>query len=178
MTATLFNIHQMRNCLRETLSMGEGISAPDDLEKIKRDAYYVLSCLGQFHLPESENSEFLKTLTYGLFRPMVSMDRPEPAEGHAQAKLYTKELLQGKKPVPATQPFHTKPCHHRDGVPLANAPSPRRLPGFPQYFSFLCRLHRLSRRRICNGRKPYYSARYGVWHPSQLAAAPRSLCYH
>lgn len=32
------------------------------------DAYYVLSFIGQFKLPNEEDNEFLQALTYGLFR--------------------------------------------------------------------------------------------------------------
>ena len=95
MTTTLFNIHQMRKCLRETVAFGTGVvSGTETFQHEKNDAYYVLSCVGQFRLPELEEREFLQALTYGLFRPMVALDQPELVTGEAAAQRWTKELLQ------------------------------------------------------------------------------------
>jgi hypothetical protein len=95
LTATLFNIHQMRKCLRETVAFGSGIvSGTGTYTNEKLNAYYVLSCIGQFRLPEMEDMEFLTVLAYGLFRPMVAMDQGEPATGNPRAQQWTKQLLE------------------------------------------------------------------------------------
>ena len=87
-------MHQLYKCLRETEALhGAGVSGDDVLYSRKRDAYYVLSCIGQFRL-EHEDEEFVKALTYGLFRPLVAMDRGEPATGDVEAREWTAELLQ------------------------------------------------------------------------------------
>ncbi|KAK4180625.1 hypothetical protein QBC36DRAFT_19517 [Triangularia setosa] len=114
LTNTLFNIHQMHKCLAETKSSGQGISGNGALRSIKMDAYYVLSCIGQFNLPDAAKPEFLEPLIYALFRGFVPLDVGEAA-AHAhvanaiyppptatqdqirrsdQAKIWTGELLQ------------------------------------------------------------------------------------
>ncbi|KAK3326807.1 hypothetical protein B0H66DRAFT_581114 [Apodospora peruviana] len=101
LTATLFNIHQMRACLRATRPSGRGIAGNGDLERLKMDAYYVLSCLGQFQLSEDPSHVFLEILAYGLFRPIVGVGgeagftpkHPE-VEGRVEdAETMTTELL-------------------------------------------------------------------------------------
>jgi hypothetical protein len=89
LTATLFNIHQMRKCFHTT----------NNLQSLKRDAYYVLSCIGQFNLPEAEDVVFLEPLMYGLFRPFVTLDVGElvayaETRSQAVAREWTSELLQ------------------------------------------------------------------------------------
>lgn len=109
LTATLFNIHQMRICLHETLPSGGGVSGNDDLRPLKKDAYYVLSCIGQFQLLalDGQDRRFLETLIYGLFNPMCDIIRGEGVHvdgvelqmmGHqptpkARATQWTAELL-------------------------------------------------------------------------------------
>jgi hypothetical protein len=93
MATTLFNIHQMRLCVRETSPVGSGISGDDGLSSIKRDAYYVLSCANQFRLAKHDDPEFMNALTYGLFRPMVARDAAEPDRGDARAREWTEQLV-------------------------------------------------------------------------------------
>lgn len=93
LAATLFNIHQIRKCMHATLPSGMGVSSDNELQQVKRDAYYVLSVLGQFKLrsPDRLHDRLLAVLTYGLFRPLISggteLDAPA-----AQSK--TRDLLQ------------------------------------------------------------------------------------
>jgi hypothetical protein len=93
LTATLFNIHQIRKCMHATSSSGMGVSGDNELQHVKRDAYYVLSVLGQFKLktPNRLHDRFLVVLTYGLFRPLISggMETDVPL-----ARSKTRELLQ------------------------------------------------------------------------------------
>jgi hypothetical protein len=111
MTATLFNIHQMRKCLRETVAFGNGIvSGTETYASEKMNAYYVLSCIGQFRLSGLDNMDFLEPLTYGLFRPMVAMDQAEPATGNATAQQWTKDLLE-------EMAFHLKMLRRRGVYP-------------------------------------------------------------
>jgi len=101
LTATLFNIHQIRKCFHATEASGEGIAGCTDLQPLKKDAYYVLCCIGQFKLLEVDK-EFLKVLTYGLFMPIcdVTVGEGGDAGGIAdkavqrRAKEWTSELLQ------------------------------------------------------------------------------------
>ena len=97
MASTLFNIHQMRKCLHETMALGAGTSGNDELSSVKRDAYYVLSCVSQFRLPEQDDMEFLNALAYGLFRPLVARDKGELEGGrnteNTEAKEWTEQLL-------------------------------------------------------------------------------------
>jgi hypothetical protein len=100
LTATLFNIHQLRKCVHATKASGEGIAGSATLEPLKRDAYYVLCCIGQFKF--SKDTEFLETLTYGLFMPIcdVTVGEGRDAGGAAneaiqkKARQWTEELLQ------------------------------------------------------------------------------------
>ncbi|KAK4202353.1 hypothetical protein QBC40DRAFT_43685 [Triangularia verruculosa] len=112
LTNTLFNIHQMHKCLAETKSSGQGISGNGTLRSLKMDAYYVLSCMGQFNMSEVSKTEFLEPLIYALFRGFVPLDvgeaaalalsttypppntTPEQRERSEQAKIWTSELLQ------------------------------------------------------------------------------------
>jgi hypothetical protein len=101
LTATLFNIHQIRKCFHATEASGEGVSGDRDLQPLKTHAYYVLCCIGQFKLKEVD-AEFLRVLTYGLFMPIcdVTVGEGGDADGVAdeaiqrRARGYTTELLQ------------------------------------------------------------------------------------
>lgn len=101
LTATLFNIHQLRKCFHATEASGEGIAGSTTLQPLKRDAYYVLFCLGQFKLSKMDR-KFLETLTYGLFMPMcdVTVGECGHAGGAADEAIqerttkWTRELLQ------------------------------------------------------------------------------------
>jgi hypothetical protein len=91
----------MRACLRATKASGRGIAGNSDLERLKMDAYYVLSCLGQFQLNEVPSADFLEILVYGLFRPFVGIGgeagytptHPEDKDRVEKAKTMTTELL-------------------------------------------------------------------------------------
>ncbi|KAH7124585.1 hypothetical protein EDB81DRAFT_911484 [Dactylonectria macrodidyma] len=93
LAATLFNIHQIRKCMHATSPSGMGVSGDNELQQVKRDAYYVLSVVGQFKLrtPNRLHDRFLVVLTYGLFRPLIS-GATEPDVPLARSK--TRELLQ------------------------------------------------------------------------------------
>jgi hypothetical protein len=97
LTATLFNIHQIRKCFHATEASGGGIAGSTALQPLKRDAYYVLCCIGQFKLSKVDR-EFLTTLIYGLFMPIcdVTVGEGGHASGVAEEKTtkWTKELLQ------------------------------------------------------------------------------------
>jgi len=83
LTATLFNIDQMRKCYYATVSSGHGIAGHDNLQSLKRDTYYVLSCVGQFSLSRNDEDRFVTALLYGLFRPFVTLDNGESDNGAA-----------------------------------------------------------------------------------------------
>jgi hypothetical protein len=91
LTATLFNIHQIRKCFQETLPSSRRASENDHL---KKDAYYVLCCLGQFKILERD-PRLLETLVLGLFKPVYRVDDgadvPKPIE--EMQKRWTGELL-------------------------------------------------------------------------------------
>jgi len=72
LTATLFNIHQIRKCFHATVASGEGVAGDEKLRPLKKDAYYVLSCIGQFNLSNMDR-RFLETLIYGLFTPICNV---------------------------------------------------------------------------------------------------------
>jgi hypothetical protein len=101
LTATLSNIHQIRKCFHATAASGEGIAGSTALQPLKRDAYYVLCCIGQFKLSKVDR-KFLDTLTYGLFMPICDVTVGEG--GHAgsaadrviqeKTTRWTRELLQ------------------------------------------------------------------------------------
>lgn len=91
LTATLFNIHQIRKCYLETNPAG--VAADSNQQPAKKDAYYVLSALGQFRFrdPDRPDERLLGALVYGLFRPVMEGTREEDA---AEARVKAKELLQ------------------------------------------------------------------------------------
>ncbi|WJG35083.1 uncharacterized protein FOBCDRAFT_199470 [Fusarium oxysporum Fo47] len=110
LTATLFNIHQTRKCFHETLPSGQGISRNHALQPLKKDAYYILCCIGQFKLLHLDDPDrhFLETLIYGLFNPIcniidskrIHIDKVEPQQISNQptpeqkATRWTRQLLQ------------------------------------------------------------------------------------
>ncbi|SCO76798.1 uncharacterized protein FRV6_01010 [Fusarium oxysporum] len=110
LTATLFNIHQIRKCFHETLPSGQGISGNHALQPLKKDAYYVLCCIGQFKLLHLDDPDrrFLETLIYGLFNPMcniidgegIRIDKVDPRwmsgppTPEKKATRWNRELLQ------------------------------------------------------------------------------------
>jgi len=95
LTATFFNMYQMRECLG---SIGGGGASDDDreMQRLKTDAYYVLCCIGQFELPEDVDC-FLEALTYGLFKPMQQQQKTYPESRERKhnntAKRWTADLL-------------------------------------------------------------------------------------
>ncbi len=103
LAATFFNIHQMRKCLSRA-DRQSNTSAKT--RSLKRDAYYVLCCIGQFELPaatgepNSSSSCFLDALVYGLFKPVCDDDDGPAMAMEADpkvsltAKRWIEELLQ------------------------------------------------------------------------------------
>ena len=103
LTATFFNIHQIRKCFDAAMSPSTGLpNQPGqpfyDIERnpsvllLKKDAYYILCCVGQFKLPPNTN-RFVEVLVYGLFKPLCNRSVVEN-EHNRVAKQWTKELLQ------------------------------------------------------------------------------------
>lgn len=86
LTATFFNIHQMRKCLGSV-----EVSGDREIQRLKTDAYYVLCCIGQFELPEDTDC-FLEALTYGLFKPIQDLAKI-PRKQNDTAKRWTADLL-------------------------------------------------------------------------------------
>ncbi|KAJ3461422.1 hypothetical protein MRS44_009975 [Fusarium solani] len=76
LTHTIWNVRQIRHCHRMSKSKNT----------LTNDAFYVLSCLGQFELPSSER--FYTALVYGLFRPF-----PQPDTDYDPDQHYTAQLL-------------------------------------------------------------------------------------
>lgn len=76
LTHTIWNVRQIRHCHRIAKSKNT----------LTNDAFYVLSCLGQFELPNSER--FYTALVYGLFRP-----DPHSGVKYDPDQHYTAELL-------------------------------------------------------------------------------------
>ena len=123
LTTTLFNIQQIRKCLHATISSGEGLGGNGTLQPLRRDAYYILSCVGQFKLPQADDDDFLEPFVYGLFRPFVTLDEGElaiPAEGDVplqqmgwqnKPKKWTSELLQ-------EMAFHLRMLRRRGVYPV------------------------------------------------------------
>lgn len=79
LTHTIWNVRQIRHCHRKAKSGNH----------LDKDAYYVLSCLGQFELPhyreKAKNDKFYNALAYGLFRPL--------SNSHDADYYYTARLL-------------------------------------------------------------------------------------
>ncbi|CCC14319.1 unnamed protein product [Sordaria macrospora k-hell] len=101
LTATLWNVYQIRQCKYYTFSNGGSHEqANRRLEYPKATSYYILSCINQFELPTEpqEKGEFVETLVYGILKPL---EHHHPnGQGHGQiaqeaarqAVLYTTEL--------------------------------------------------------------------------------------
>ncbi|KAM7217637.1 hypothetical protein V8F06_007021 [Rhypophila decipiens] len=92
LTATFFNIHQMRICLRAA-----NAERQENKKEVARDAYYVLSCIGQFELPTTDLGMdcFLHGVVYGLFRPLAERSGTDEDMPHhtRQAERWTQDLL-------------------------------------------------------------------------------------
>lgn len=89
LTAIFFNIYQMVMCL------GAARTSPNEQTKsLKMEAYYVLSCIGQFELPE--DPRFLEVLLYSLFKPLYTTAE-ETTSGHRSrqrwAEVWTAQEL-------------------------------------------------------------------------------------
>ncbi|KAL2681132.1 hypothetical protein Neosp_008736 [[Neocosmospora] mangrovei] len=76
LTHTIWNVRQIRHCHRVSKSKNT----------LTNDAFYVLSCLGQFELPDDDR--FYTALAYGLFRPL-----PQPGTEYEPDQHYTAQLL-------------------------------------------------------------------------------------
>lgn len=87
LTATFFNIHQMRKCLDAARLSGNGA--------LDKDAYYVLCCIGQFELPADDEGLtcFLESLAYGLFKPTSGSRFVIEGNHTRQANRWTRDLL-------------------------------------------------------------------------------------
>ncbi|KAK3392222.1 hypothetical protein B0T20DRAFT_50842 [Sordaria brevicollis] len=99
LTATLWNVYQIRQCSYLTfVPGGTHDQANPRLVHSKTTSYYILSCINQFEVPsdEAERDDFVRVLTYGLFKPLEI--EPRGRQGSAgeevarQAVLYTREL--------------------------------------------------------------------------------------
>jgi hypothetical protein len=91
LTATLWNIHQIRKCFHATAASGIGIGGDLALKPLKTDAYYGLSSISQFKIDYNlDKQHFLDVLAYGLFRPML-----KPTAETTVATEMTTTLLQG-----------------------------------------------------------------------------------
>lgn len=102
LAATFFNIHQIRRCFDAAMSPNTGIpgqarqplyatTQKPDLQPLKKDAYYVLCCIGQFKLP-ADTDRFAEVLVYGLFKPICNRSVVQKEHNRA-AKQWTAELL-------------------------------------------------------------------------------------
>jgi hypothetical protein len=86
-TATLFNIYQIWECFQAAKLRGRGTQQGNRARTLRRDAYYVLSCLGQFRIADVDQ-DFMETLVYGLLMavpiydiPVKDSDRTAPTAG-------------------------------------------------------------------------------------------------
>ncbi|KAH8602956.1 hypothetical protein B0O99DRAFT_588020 [Bisporella sp. PMI_857] len=66
LTATIFNFRQIRDCHRRVKEFNR------DMQPTASDAYYTLSCMNQFDLPQDipTRQRMMHVLIYGLFRPL------------------------------------------------------------------------------------------------------------
>lgn len=103
LTATFFNIHQIRVCLDAAKSSKPGIplqrpqrahdtELQHDLQSLEKDAYYVLCCIGQFKLPPNTN-RFAEILVYGLFKPICNRRSAVEDDRNRAARRWSAELL-------------------------------------------------------------------------------------
>jgi hypothetical protein len=74
LTATIFNFSQIREAHRRSKEHGR--------DEIWTDLYYIVTCLNQFKIPQAieENRLWFKSLSYGLFCPVVASDGEEDAQ--------------------------------------------------------------------------------------------------
>jgi hypothetical protein len=70
LTATIFNFRQIKECHLRVKDVSR------DMQSTASDAYYTLSCLNQFDLPQekADLEGMLRVLVYGLFRPLSNDD--------------------------------------------------------------------------------------------------------
>jgi hypothetical protein len=96
LTAILFNIYQIRKC-RAYCFFSSGTPEQVRDEQTKKNAYYVLSCINQFELPEQAvRQDLVSVLAYGLRKPLENPGLPhdrEQATRAQQAALRARELL-------------------------------------------------------------------------------------
>jgi len=89
LTAIFFNIYQIVICLRAART-----NPHKRTKSLRMDAYYVLSCIGQFELPE--DSRFLEVLLYSLFRPLCTTSdgtTSDDRDREQKAEAWTAQLL-------------------------------------------------------------------------------------
>ncbi|KAM0435839.1 hypothetical protein ACHAPT_002730 [Fusarium lateritium] len=82
LTHTIWNVRQIRHCHRKAKSGNT----------LTKDAFYVLSCLGQFELPN--DPRFYTALVYGLFRPLPQPDAQYDLDQHYTAQLLSMMAFQ------------------------------------------------------------------------------------
>ncbi|KAK3374322.1 hypothetical protein B0T24DRAFT_577272 [Lasiosphaeria ovina] len=71
LASALFELHQVGQCSRRARqASNRGVSA-----QLQRDAYFVLMCANQFHMPPARAEALLRALFYGLARPLSA--RPD-----------------------------------------------------------------------------------------------------
>ncbi|KAK4442510.1 hypothetical protein QBC34DRAFT_363639 [Podospora aff. communis PSN243] len=113
LTAILFNIYQMKMCLcaARPLPMrlsvkrpsrgsyraitGQGKETSRAGRLLRMDAFYLLSCVGQFKPPE-DTTTFLEGLSYGLLKPLLATTEDEtskPRDRTAQGEKWTTNIL-------------------------------------------------------------------------------------
>ncbi|KAK4042210.1 hypothetical protein C8A01DRAFT_14161 [Parachaetomium inaequale] len=96
LTAILFNIYQIRKC-RSYCFFSSGTPEQVRDEQTKKNAYYVLSCLNQFELPDRDvRQDFVGVVAYGLRKPLENPGLPQDraqATRSQQAALRARELL-------------------------------------------------------------------------------------
>ncbi|KAK3936993.1 hypothetical protein QBC46DRAFT_320461 [Diplogelasinospora grovesii] len=87
LTATIFNVRQMRECFRQSNQVN------GDTHRA-REAYFILSCLNQFDFPlgvrrsrRRRDLEFVDAVLYGLFRPLAVRHANEPEVQYLQQLL-------------------------------------------------------------------------------------------
>ena len=106
LTATIFNIYQLARCKSATKVSVLASKGPQNLAQ---EAFYVLSCIGQFRLQSDDDprsfQEFTQSLSYALFRPLVGFQGDErsisprdednltPAQRRALARDHATRLI-------------------------------------------------------------------------------------
>lgn len=93
LTATIHNFRQIREAHRRTERFGE-----EDYHSAWNNALYVLSCLNQFEIvdpsDEYRHKQFLVTLLYGLFRPVVHRRDDPHGDGELTSQLLSQLAFQ------------------------------------------------------------------------------------